>query len=70
MPDPTAPAPDSDPAPTSPSGAAERALAEAAARRAEHEAAAAAPPPEQGGRGGLDPVRYKDWEIGGIAVDF
>lgn len=25
---------------------------------------------EHGGRGGLDPVRYGDWEIKGIAVDF
>ncbi|MDB5589974.1 DUF1674 domain-containing protein, partial [Enterovirga sp.] len=24
----------------------------------------------RGGRGGLDPVRYADWEIGGRAVDF
>lgn len=28
------------------------------------------PPPETGGRGGPDPVRYGDWEKGGIAVDF
>jgi hypothetical protein len=27
-------------------------------------------PPEVGGRGGPDPVRYGDWEKGGIAVDF
>ncbi len=25
---------------------------------------------EVGGRGGPDPVRYGDWEKGGIAVDF
>lgn len=25
---------------------------------------------EHGGRGGLDPVRYGDWEIKGIAIDF
>ena len=25
---------------------------------------------EVGGRGGLDPTRYGDWEKGGIAVDF
>jgi hypothetical protein len=25
---------------------------------------------EIGGRGGPDPVRYGDWEKGGIAVDF
>jgi hypothetical protein len=30
----------------------------------------APPVPEMGGRGGLDPVRYGDWEKGGIAVDF
>lgn len=28
------------------------------------------PPKEVGGRGGLDPVRYGDWEIGGKCVDF
>jgi hypothetical protein len=27
-------------------------------------------PKEIGGRGGLDPVRYGDWEIGGKCVDF
>lgn len=26
--------------------------------------------PEQGGRGGLDPVRFGDWEIKGKCVDF
>ncbi len=26
--------------------------------------------PEMGGRGGLDPTRYGDWEIGGRCVDF
>jgi hypothetical protein len=50
--------------------AARRALDEAAARRAERDAAAGAAPAERGGRGGLDPVRYADWEIGGRAVDF
>lgn len=49
---------------------AERALAEAAERRAQRERAEAAQPAEQGGRGGLDPVRYGDWENGGIASDF
>lgn len=55
------------------SPAAERALAEAAARRAarDAEAAAKAPPPkEQGGQAGPDPVRYGDWEKGGIVSDF
>lgn len=28
------------------------------------------PPKEIGGRDGLDPVRYGDWEIGGKCVDF
>lgn len=47
---------------------AERALAEAEARR---KATAAAPgPKELGGREGPDPVRYGDWENGGIASDF
>ncbi|HEY2228491.1 MAG TPA: DUF1674 domain-containing protein [Xanthobacteraceae bacterium] len=50
--------------------AAERALAEAAARRAERERAAAGRPAEIAGRGGLDPVRYGDWEVKGLASDF
>jgi hypothetical protein len=48
--------------------AAERALAEAAARRAAREAAQQ--PQEFRGRDGLDPVRYGDWEVKGIASDF
>ena len=52
------------------SPAAERALAEAAARRAAREAAAVKPPKELNGRGGLDPVRYGDWEKDGRAFDF
>jgi hypothetical protein len=47
--------------------AAQRALAEAEARRAE---AKRAPPCEVNGRGGLDPARYGDWEVKGIASDF
>ena len=27
-------------------------------------------PEEKGGRGGPEPVRYGDWEIGGKCVDF
>jgi hypothetical protein len=27
-------------------------------------------PKEIGGRDGLDPVRYGDWEVGGKCVDF
>jgi hypothetical protein len=52
------------------SPAAERALAEAAVRRAERDRAAAQPSHESHGRGGLDPVRYGDWEVKGIATDF
>lgn len=48
---------------------AQRALAEAEARRlaAQQEAQRAR---ELGGRAGPDPVRYGDWENGGIASDF
>jgi hypothetical protein len=49
---------------------AERALAEAAARRAERDRTAAPRPLESGRSGKLDPVRYGDWEINGIATDF
>lgn len=50
--------------------AAQRALAEAAERRRKAEAAAKPRPRELGGREGLDPARYGDWEKKGIAVDF
>jgi len=50
--------------------AAERALAEAEGRRKQIDAEMAARPPEKGGRGGLDPNRYGDWEIKGITADF
>ncbi len=51
---------------------AQRALAEAAERRRlqEAEAARVARETELGGRKGPDPVRYGDWENGGIASDF
>jgi hypothetical protein len=52
------------------SPAAERALAEAAARRAEIDRKTTERPTELNGRGGLEPVRYGDWEIKGIASDF
>lgn len=52
------------------SPAARRALAEAAARRAAIDAATSSAPAEKGGRGGLDPVRYGDWEIKGLTSDF
>lgn len=60
-----------DPLPPKPlSDAARRALAEAAARRAELDARLANAPKEQGGRGGLEPARYGDWEIKGLTSDF
>lgn len=64
---------DETPAPAAPrkdlSPAAQRALAEAEARRAAIDAAANLPK-EINGRGGKEPVRYGDWEVGGIASDF
>jgi hypothetical protein len=51
------------------SPAAERALAEAAARRAERDRNADQSK-ESGGRGGLDPTRYGDWEKDGLISDF
>lgn len=50
--------------------AAQRALAEAAARRAARDAQPQEQPKELRGRGGLDPVRYGDWEKDGLASDF
>ena len=47
--------------------AARRALAEAEARRAKPKPNLA---PELNGRGGLDPARYGDWEVKGLASDF
>ena len=63
---------DETPERPAPSPAAARALAEAAARRAEIDARADAivATREKQGRGGLEPVRYTDWEVKGIAVDF
>ncbi len=52
------------------SPAAQRALAEAAERRAAIDAVAKSMPKELNGRGGTEPVRYGDWEVGGIASDF
>lgn len=48
--------------------AARRALAEAEERR--RKARALDLPPELGGRDGPEPVRYGDWEKGGLAIDF
>jgi hypothetical protein len=64
----TAPAPEVGSPPRALSPEAQRALAEAEARR--KAAAVAAGPTELGGREGPDPVRYGDWENGGIASDF
>lgn len=50
--------------------AAQRALKEAEARRKEIDARQKAFPREIDGRGGLEPTRYEDWEIKGIACDF
>ena len=49
--------------------AAKRALEEAEARRLARASLQDAPK-ELGGRQGPDPVRYGDWENGGIASDF
>ncbi|MBR2535163.1 MAG: DUF1674 domain-containing protein [Hyphomicrobium sp.] len=48
---------------------AQRALAEAAERR-QRQADQASSVKEVGGRDGPDPVRFGDWEKGGIASDF
>ncbi len=45
-----------------------RALSEAEARR--RNAVPANLPAELGGRDGPEPVRYRDWERKGLAVDF
>ncbi len=50
--------------------AAQRALAEAAARRADIDRKTTEQPAEFNGRGGLEPARYGDWEVKGIASDF
>ena len=46
---------------------AQRALREAEARRAQLHPQR---PRELNGRGGLDPVRFGDWEVKGLASDF
>lgn len=50
--------------------AAHRAKAEAQARRERMDKADGGKPKEIDGRGGLDPVRYDDWEIKGLTSDF
>ena len=47
---------------------AERALAEAEKRRLEKQEVNL--PKELGGRDGVEPVRYGDWEKKGLAIDF
>lgn len=49
---------------------AQRALAEADQRRSQQATAGTAAAKEVGGRDGPDPVRFGDWEKGGIASDF
>lgn len=53
-----------------PSPQAMRALQEAEQRRAEYRAKEAGLPKEIGGRKGLDPNRYGDWEVKGLTSDF
>ena len=50
--------------------AAKRALAEAAVRRSAALNSSSPTLPEVRGRGGLEPVRYGDWEIKGLTSDF
>ena len=50
--------------------AAERAKAEAAERRKQQDASVKPAVLEINGRDGPEPVRYGDWEVGGIATDF
>ena len=52
------------------SPAAERALKEAAERRKAYKQAEAARPVELGGRGGMEPGRYGDWELKGLTSYF
>ena len=52
------------------SEAAQRALAETEERRRLSGKGTAAARNEINGRGGLDPARYGDWEVKGIASDF
>ena len=49
---------------------AQRALVEAEERRRQQSQNETERPAEVGGRNGPDPVRYGDWEKGGIASDF
>lgn len=59
-----------DPVPRRLTPAAQRALAEAEERRRARDAVVEQRPAELGGQKGPDPVRYGDWEKGGIVSDF
>ena len=49
---------------------AKRALEEAKERHSRKTASPKKMPVEKKGRGGLEPTRYGDWEVKGIASDF
>ena len=49
---------------------AKRALDEAKKRHADKDTNQKKMPAEKKGRGGLEPTRYGDWEVKGIASDF
>ena len=49
---------------------AKRALDEAKKRHADKDTKLKKMPAEKKGRGGLEPTRYGDWEVKGIASDF
>ena len=49
---------------------AKRALDEAKKRQVANENSHKKMPAEKKGRGGLEPTRYGDWEVKGIASDF
>ena len=49
---------------------AKRALEEATKRRADEQNSTENQPVELKGRGGLEPTRFGDWEVKGIASDF
>jgi len=60
----------SNSSPNNQSDAAKRALAEAQARREAAKNEHKKIPDEKGGRDGLEPTRFGDWEKNGIISDF
>jgi len=48
----------------------EKAASKTSTKETEKSSNQKTPPKEMGGRKGPDPVRYGDWENGGIASDF